>query len=680
MKKPTRILIVLLFLALAALAACAPAATTVAPTSPPAPTSASAATNPPPPTAVPTPAIPSTSVPTFQPTGQPSVQPTPGSTVESRMVELEWPAGLRLGESDLVRLSLVPYAGGYVVKAEFPEHAVQLQPVKVTRVAGFSLSGAARLDGVGFEIAPAGEQEQPLPPDETVTWRWTLQGRAPGQQRLSIQLVLRWTPDAGNPAAPRQALAFSRGLDVQISSFLGLSQSQAMGTGFVSLLAGLGLSLGAAVVLRPANRRRSRLKVLSPNQRLVIEPYPGLRLSSEESGLLKSLFGRYSRLALEGEFLSGYSGARTFLARPLHADGRADAQTIVKISWKDDIEREAANYETFVKDSLPPMTARIQHAPVTQSSSRRAAVQYTFIAEPGRPPVSLRQALLANPDPAPLYRMFDTFGPGWWMQRRAVTFRMSQEYDGLLPPHLELEPSTQSGYPIKTISESTPAFDSGLKVGDLVAVGRFGTVERRADGRTYTFTGQGQPGQPPLRVRWLSESQAGRQAGLVTGTRRSMFAGWTDGLERFGLPDPLERLPGWLNEMVQGSQSIIHGDLNLENVLVGPGGFVWLIDFARTREGHPLFDFAHLDAEIIAHIIAPGVNSPGQYVEDLAAGRLPLLGAMEQIAGRCLFNPNQPREFRLALAVACLGALKYPNLGPKERHLLYLTAAYQASL
>jgi hypothetical protein len=654
MKTTARLLIAGLFFVLA-LAACAPA-----PTQAPNPSAA-----------------PATVAPTIPATSQPSVQPTPIPTVEQRMVELEWPAALRLGESDLVRLSLVPYAGGYEVKAEFPEHAVQSQPVKVTRVAGFVLSGIARLDGVGFEISPGSEQEQSLSPDETVTWRWTLQGRAPGQQRLSIQLVLRWTPEAGNNAAPRQTLAFSRGLDVQVSSFLGLSQSQALGTGFISLLAGLGLSLGAAVILRPAGSRKVRLKVAAPNLKLELEPYPGMQLSSEESNLLKSLFGRYSRLALESEFLSGYSGARTFLARPVRADGRADAETIVKISWREDIEREAANYEAFVKDSLPPMTARIQHAPVTQAGSRRAAVQYTFIAEPGRPPVSLRQALLANPDPAPLNRLFDTFGPGWWMQRRAAAFRLSQEYDCLLPPHLVLEPTNQGGYPLKTISETSPAYDSGLAIGDLVAVGRFGTVEPRADGCSFTLLGRALPGQPPLRVRWLNETLPGRQAARVVATRQSMFAGWTAGLERFGLPDPLERLPGWLNEVMQGSQSIIHGDLNLENVLVGPGGFVWLIDFARTREGHPLFDFAHLEAEIIAHILLPGISSPGDYVDALAAGRLPLLVAMEQIAGRCLFNPNQPREYRLSLALACLGALKYPNLDQKARHLLYLTAAYQ---
>ncbi len=159
-----------------------------------------------------------------------------------------------------------------------------------------------------------------------------------------------------------------------------------------------------------------------------------------------------------------------------------------------------------------------------------------------------------------------------------------------------------------------------------------------------------------------------------------MFTGFTAGLELFGLADPLARLPGLLNETLQGTRSIIHGDLNLENVLVGPGGFVWLIDFAQTREGHPLFDFSHLAAEIVAHIIAPGVSSPQAYLQSLTTGQQPLLSAVEAIASRCLFNPSEPREYRLSLLLACLGALKYPNLGATEKHLLYLTAAWVSSL
>ncbi len=149
-----------------------------------------------------------------------------------------------------------------------------------------------------------------------------------------------------------------------------------------------------------------------------------------------------------------------------------------------------------------------------------------------------------------------------------------------------------------------------------------------------------------------------------------------------GLPDPLPCIPALLSETTHASQSIIHGDLNLENILVGPGGMLWLIDFAQTREGHTLFDFAHLEAEIIGHIIAPQIDNPADYLAILRGTGLSqhqelasLLEALHEIASRCLFNPSQRREYRIALTLTCLGALKFNNLSPYAKQLLYLTAA-----
>jgi hypothetical protein len=152
---------------------------------------------------------------------------------------------------------------------------------------------------------------------------------------------------------------------------------------------------------------------------------------------------------------------------------------------------------------------------------------------------------------------------------------------------------------------------------------------------------------------------------------------WCADFERFDLPDPLERMESWLATTIRGTRSTIHGDLNLENILVGPGELVWLIDFAQTREGHPLFDFAHLEAELVAHVLAPQCGSARAFLDRLAGGDV-LLGAVEAIAGRCLFDPTRPAEFRLALCLACLGALKFANLSPLAKHCLYLTAAFQA--
>lgn len=690
----------LIFLLLLALAACAPAATTlpipvptqvvvqtkvVESTKSPQPTPAPAVTQSPLPSA--TGIIPATAAPTSVPqlsatpaslrTPTPpliSPQPTgrPTSAVDQRMVELEWPARLRLGESDLVRLSVVPFQGGYVVQVEFPEHKVTGTPVIVTRLPGFTISGVARLDGVGFEIAPAAEVEQPFSTTETITWRWSLRPRAAGTQRLSVSLWIHYLPEANNPAPEQRLLAFSRGLDVQVASILGLSQGQATAVGLMGLVLGVAISAGAA--LRP-QVRRAALRIYSPNPRLAIEPVPGIVLDPGETQLVQALFGKYDRLVMESEFISGYSGARTFLALPVLPDGRADALTIIKIGWREDILAEAENYEQFVKNTLPPMTARIQREPISFPGSEKAAIQYTFITEPGRRPISLRQALLADPDPALIHKLFDTFGPHWWMQRHAEPFRVAVEYDRLLPPHLVLEPLAKLGGKAGELSkEAGPELQ--LEIGQELLVRRFDHWEKRADGASYTLFGQAERGRPPLRIRWQSHILPNRTPARVVATRASLYNLLTTGCERFDLPDPLQPLPAALEEVVQGTRSIIHGDLNLENVLVGPGGFVWMIDFARTRMGHPLFDFSHLAAEIISQVIAPLSADLAAYLAELQSGIQPLLAAVEQEARRCLFNPADVREYHLGLYLACLGALKFNNLSQPARRLLYLTAAF----
>ena len=134
-------------------------------------------------------------------------------------------------------------------------------------------------------------------------------------------------------------------------------------------------------------------------------------------------------------------------------------------------------------------------------------------------------------------------------------------------------------------------------------------------------------------------------------------------MDLFGLPDPLDGVSTWLAESMADTQSTIHGDLNLENVLIGPGGLVWLIDFA------------HLESEIVAHVLALQADHPGACLRRLQTGGYPLLDVVRDMATRCLFNPARPREYRLAQVMACLGALKYENLNSRQKHCLYLTAA-----
>lgn len=624
-----------------------------------------------------TPEVPVTSAPA-QPT---QALPTSMAVVEERLVELEWPSAMRLGDSDVLRLSLIPSAEGYVVRTDYAEHQTETQTVQVIRRSGYELSGVARLDAVGFEVSPQAEQERSIPEDQEVNWQWVLTPRGPGQQRLALILWLRWTPVEDQAAPMREVEIFSRSLNIDVGSFFGMNRQQAMMGGFFGLILGCGLSLFAlaGLVVNP----QAKILVQNQNPSLAIEARPGLTLSPPETSLLRSLFNRYGRLVLEGEFLSGYSGARTFLAQPIRTDGRADAYTIVKVGESEAIRREYENYERFVKDTLPPMTARIQRAPVTVRGGDKAGLQYTFIGTTGQTPLSLRQAWLQNPDPALLTKLFDTFGPNWWMQRVPYTFRLAVEYDRVLPTHYVVEPAQGSG---KTLDGRWLPDEGAFQVGDLVTLRNFSHLEKRVDGKSQALLGMPLPGLPGLRVRWLSLADPNGSTGRLVATRSSLLNDAVSGFDLLGLPDPLPPLPKLMNESLSGTQSTIHGDLNLENILVGLGGYVWLIDFALTRDGHTLFDFAHLGAELIAHVIAPQVSNPSEYLAalrltlpvsmTLPSGPYTLLYTLQEVATRCLFNPSQPREFHLAFMLTCLGALKYTNLQPFQKHLLYLTAAH----
>jgi hypothetical protein len=616
------------------------------------------------------------------------LRPTEAPQNEARVLELEWPPRMRLGDSDVIRLSLIPSADGYSVRTDFPEHKTVTQTLQIDRAPGYDLVAAADLEGVGFEIAPEEEQSALINPNQEVTFQWSLQPLRAGQQRAIVSLVLRWVPQAGMNAVARESTVYSRALNIEVVSFFGMNRSQAMTSGLFGVLVGSGLLL-AGLFYQPGGMG-AILEIVRPNPNLSIEPPPGLIVSPTETALLRALFTRYSRLILESEFLSGYSGARTFLARPLQADGRADAHTIIKIGDRLAVQQEYANYEQFVKDTLPPVTARIQRAPVSVTGSSRAAVQYTFIGTPAQPPRSLRLALLERPDRELLDTLFETFGPNWWMQRRPYAFRLAYEYDRVLPTHFVIEPIEGRGRASVVLDGRTAPDEAMLQVGDVVQLSGFPIQERRADGRSLSLLGHATRGRAAMRVRWLSLKNPNYAIGRVTATRASLLAGWTAGFDRYGLPDPLLPLADILSESLTGSQSIIHGDLNLENILVGPGGFVWLIDFAMTREGHALFDFAHLGASLIADVIAPQVASPGDYLAvlnerpfeggpegiDRVSPLAGLLAELNRIAGQCLANPTRPQEFQRVLYLACLGALKYENLDRHARHLLYLTAAH----
>jgi hypothetical protein len=656
MKNPTRFLLGLFLTGvIAILASCAPTAPRPAATEAP----AAAETHAPP-----------------EPTQRPTftgITPLPTQTVRRKyLVELEYPEKMRMGDSDVIVVSLFNTESGYTIEAEFEDHTLTTEKLTVEQLPSYRTFVTGELAGAGFEIQPGGEQSLEITQGNSVIWRWSVSPNSTGRQRLSLLITLLWKPEDSIAGSEKEQQLFSRGIEIKVNSFLGLERSKALAGGVIGLIFGSGLGLGA---LFWRKQSRIRFQLEKPNPYLTVESTPNMKVSPDHLTLLKALFHRYTRLILTGDFLSGYSGARTYVALPIRKDGQADAATIVKIGQRQAIEKEVGNYESYVKNRLPPITARIQQDPVTLPSGDLAAVQYTFISKSGELPVSLRLALLEDPSPDYLTRLYDTFGPGWWMQRESYSFRVAREYDRLLPPHFVLEPVESRGPASSTLSSQISPGDLSIQAGDVVRVGRFPTCESRADGKTLTLTGQPAPGRESLRLRWMNSKPPANTLARVTANRRDLLFSYCRGMDRFKLPDPIEKLDSLLSETIQCTRSIIHGDLNLENILVGPGELIWLIDFAETRSGHTLFDFAKLNAEVISHIYAVQTSGMRSFINRFSEGRLPLCSALDQIAAHCLFNNNKPREYVLACYFACLGAMKYQNLSNNAKHSLYLAAA-----
>ena len=138
------------------------------------------------------------------------------------MVELEWPPRLRLGDSDFVRLTLIPLADGYTVTTEFPDHTdrhrdaagAARERLRAGRGSpgwtGWALRFPRGRAGILSPAWPAGHLALVLTP------------RHAGQQRLSSTLWLRWIPAAGSDRPLRETVAYSRSLDVQVDLILWL--------------------------------------------------------------------------------------------------------------------------------------------------------------------------------------------------------------------------------------------------------------------------------------------------------------------------------------------------------------------------------------------------------------------------------------------------------------------------
>jgi hypothetical protein len=469
---------------------------------------------------------------------------------------------------------------------------------------------------------------------------------------------------------------------------------------------------------------------------------PGkVHLTAEVKAVLQAMFSGYDRLAIEAEFGRGLSGSRVFRVRPVMADGQAGLPEVVKVAPSALIRQERRAYECWVKGKLP-FAARLEAAPPLSPGSWWDGLRYT-LAGGGTFETQSLSDYYHQASPADLrwlleQRLFQILGQHWWLsiRRTEADFQMQADYDPLLPVNLMIRPtaSPPTGPVHRLGPDELPTLD--LAAGDAVHLQGFIVTEVDRVGQQVTLNlppaPEGRPfvsyrlrlKDPPNLDDYQEEQVIDSLYGQVVATRHELLVeqakqalgGAVDltaptlplpdyiaaPLRRFvatppsSLPNPLlsyQDIPTFRTVKI----SIIHHDLNMENVLLDPATqAITLIDFASVREGHALHDLLHLETAIITKLVPPALAEAGLPAQaiwllyaqlhraSLQPGSLTpsepfhpalakvwaMLVAIRSMAGHCLFNPKDWTEYYHGLILYLLGALKFKDLdavpGAKE--------------
>lgn len=449
-----------------------------------------------------------------------------------------------------------------------------------------------------------------------------------------------------------------------------------------------------------------------------------LSLPEEKLFILRRMFYGYSQIRVDRKLTGGYTSAVILVVTPIAADGMEDAAVVVKIDNADMILDEAQRYETHVRSSLPPLTARLEEKPTTSETSDMAGLKYTFISGMNRSAQDLREAAhdLDNLGEWLTRELYPYFGKTWWKQNRPYRFQVWTEYDWLLPPLLTLDYLPDEQIPQTAAVLRDPLRRSRvnkLEYGDSVAIENF-TVQRVYHDKNMIQVSIGKGSEAARRaykmnIRGLNLAEdvyyrgevLERVGGRVWETRAAALLAAAQSLEPdfdlaedmipgYGkperLPNPLLAYDDLLDRYVDGTLSKIHGDLHLGNILVGPNGSAFLIDFAQTRNGHTVFDWASLEVSLLTEVVMPVIGDDwwsvrlvlryiGALHKDLP-DTVPALNdvmqhvlAVREIAKDCLAREGSWSEYYIALAMCSMRAYTWDTLSLGARRLMFSLAA-----
>jgi len=427
--------------------------------------------------------------------------------------------------------------------------------------------------------------------------------------------------------------------------------------------------------------------------------------------VLAAMFAGYAQVTVKSEFHKGFSGSRVFLIRPVKVDG-GELPAVVKIDHAARIQQEWRAYESYIQNRLPNI-ADIRGEPTYLPGSEWGGVCYPLVGAGTFDISSLHDYLQAAGIEDIRYtleaRLCKSLGVLWSQTRKVQPdLHLQTHYDSFLPMNLEIElinlPLGAQTYWLHPTTVKSRA----LQIGEYVQLAGFQVVKVVAHSQKLSLDMPSETAAAyrmslyPIDAAAYEVGDVIHQplTGIVRQTRREQLREQVAAAVGFTvedtavtlplsngrpLPNPLHALPHLLNHSFDAYVAYIHGDLNLENVLVEQDSrTAYLIDFAQSRPDHVLRDLLHLETAVITKLLAPALQKNGQAPEAIGAfyealhcavlqpaQAMPpaglekpfaILQIIRQTAHHYLYKSDDWAEYFYGLCLYLLGSLRYPDL------------------
>lgn len=463
------------------------------------------------------------------------------------------------------------------------------------------------------------------------------------------------------------------------------------------------------------------MSALSPQ--VIIDPSITY-LPYEAELILLAMFSDCEYILIQKEFGAGLSDTRVYQVE-LIRNGRRELPQVIKVGLTHLIKQEWLAYNTCIKNHISGI-AQIVNSPTDIIEYGWSGLHYPLVGDGQFTIKSLRDyySQIENEETIRYIideQLFKRIRRMWRQATPKIAYPLQNSYDSILPVNLLIDcypaPSKQKPKPLMPLKRQDSYTKdqfvkiSGFEITEIDVKKNLLTLNcPKPEGRGLSYRIR-LKNVPDIANYALDQTLSQPIIGRIEETRLSLLSkpvvkmGLDVEDRKFHLknelilPNPLYTYQNTLAQRLDIRWACIHGDLNLENILIeydSQSRKVSLIDFARSGEDHVLHDFLRLEANIVVHLLPHELDKANLAPQDIysfykwvhcatkqESTAIPsslkiiykFITLVRQTAQDYLYDRSNWQEYYQGLLLYLLGMLKFKNLGINAKKVTFWGAA-----